>query len=457
MIYHPRPGGAAFEGGTALSETTPKAAAGTGLPAGHPLRTELYEEVHARPFPLVATPVRVSHVAMLSEPGEGRTHLAHLAELARRYSVNPPADGASCYYAAFPGFHLRWEKHTEFCTYTVLRPGAAERPFAETALSILPADWLAAMPGRTLVASHVDVLQGAAPDPFDPGLERSFDGYLVVGSRIVDERASLFTTLRMHADGCSRFLVYNEKLNEFQVGRTIQRVLEVETYRIMALLGFPVAKRLWPRVRQIDGRLAELIDSLARVETPEDEKRLLHDLVQVSQAIEHMRSDTNFRFSATEAYMALVRRRLADLREQKFPGRSSITKFLERRLTPAAATCESVERHLRDLSLRVARATESLRARIETTLEAQNQTLLESMNQRASQQIRLQEMVEGLSVAAISYYFIGLLGYGLKALHDAGLEFDVTVATGALVVPVVAGVWGFVSWRRRRIQAKDAP
>lgn len=437
-----------------MSESSPSAPAIGALPEAHALRGELYEEIHARPFPLVSAPVRVSHLALLSDPGESRPHLDHLAELARRYSVNPPAEEAACYYAEFPGFQLRWERHTEFCTYTVLRPGAADRPFTDTALANLPGDWLKAMPGKTLVASHVEVLEGAAPGPFDAELERSFEGHLVVGSRIVDERAALWTTLRLHQDGCSRFLVYNDALNEFQVGRTVQRILEIETYRITALLGYPVAKRIWPRVRRIDARLAELIDALARVETPEDEKKLLHELVQLSQAIEHMRSDTNFRFSATEAYMTLVRRRLADLREQKFPGRSSITKFLDRRLTPAAATCESAERHLRDLSLRVARATESLRARIETTLEAQNQTLLESMNKRASQQLRLQEMVEGLSVAAISYYLIGLIGYALEGLRDAGWEFDVTVATGALVVPVVAGVWGFVLWRRRRIQAK---
>ncbi|MEJ2514571.1 MAG: DUF3422 domain-containing protein [Gammaproteobacteria bacterium] len=424
------------------------------LPAAHPLRTELYEEVHARPFPLVRAPVRVSHLAILSEPGDSESHLAHLADLAKRYSVNPPAPEASCYYATFPGFDLRWERHTEFCTYTVLRPGASETPFTEPGLGLLPSDWLAGMPGRSLVATHLEVLQKEVPDPFDPALERAFEGHLVVGSRIVDDRAALWSTLRLHSDGFSRYLLHNSKLNEFQVGRTIQRVLEIETYRIMALLGYPVAKRIWPRVRRIDTELATLIDGLARVETPEDEKRLLHELVALSQSIEHMRSDTNFRFSATDAYMTLVHRRLSDLREHKFPGRSSVTKFLDRRLTPAAATCESAERHLRDLSLRVARATESLRARIETTLEEQNQTLLESMNQRASQQLRLQEMVEGLSVAAISYYFIGLLGYALKALHDAGWDFDVAVATGAAVIPVVAGVWGFVSWRRRRIQAR---
>jgi len=49
--------------------------------------------------------------------------------------------------------------------------------------------------------------------------------------------------------------------------------------------------------------------------------------------------------------------------------------------------------------------------------------------------------VEGLSVAAISYYVIGLLGYAGKAAKAAGLPINPDLATG-LVVPVVAAcVW----------------
>ncbi len=49
-------------------------------------------------------------------------------------------------------------------------------------------------------------------------------------------------------------------------------------------------------------------------------------------------------------------------------------------------------------------------------LEAQNQTLLASMDRRARLQLRLQQTVEGLSVAAICYYVVGLaLGCAARA------------------------------------------
>jgi hypothetical protein len=265
-----------------------------------------------------------------------------------------------------PGFTLRWERHTEFCTYTFLRPADDRPPFACAPLEVLPDGWLQALPGELLVAVQVAVLADPAPDPFSERLQALFEDQMPIGSRIVDDRAAVWTTLKLHADGFSRFLVYNTGLNDFQTGRTLQRLLEIETYRTMALLGFPAAKRIWPRVRRLDMELAGVIDRLAHAEGPEAEQQLLKELSVISQAIEHMRSDTNYRFSATRAYMALMNRRLEDLREHKYPGRSSITKFLERRMTPALDTCDSVDAHLQDLSLRVARATEALRARIET-------------------------------------------------------------------------------------------
>ena len=52
-----------------------------------------------------------------------------------------------------------------------------------------------------------------------------------------------------------------------------------------------------------------------------------------------------------------------------------------------------------------------IRTRIETTLSQQSTDLLRSMNQRTQMQLRLQQTVEGLSVLAISYYAIGIIGY----------------------------------------------
>jgi len=429
--------------------------AGGPMPQMHPLRDALYQELHARPFPVAKAPLRVTHLAMMTNGGDAERHREHISRLAARYNVNPPAAGSSCYYENFPGFECRWEQHTEFCTYTFLRPGISEHPFSESAIGMLPAGWVQQIPGQALVATHVAIADTDPPDPFGGELERLFEQHMVFGSRIVDGRATVWTAFHVHTDEYSRILVYNKDLNDFQTGRTLQRLLEIETYRIMTLLGLPEAKKIWPRVQQLDVELAEVVDALARSQTQADEKQLMQRLTAISQAIEHMRSDTNFRFSATRAYMDLVTRRLADLREQKFPGMSSMTKFLERRLSPAVRTCESADAHLQDLSRRVARATETLRARMETTIESQNQNLLESMNRRSMQQLRLQETVEGLSVAAISYYLIGLLRYGLKAMVEAGWSFDLDVVTGILVVPVVAAVYALVYWRRRRIIKKS--
>lgn len=429
---------------------------GSVLPASHPLREELYGESHARPFPIVSAPVRISHLAMLADPGEAAAHRARLEALAAVHEVAPPAADTMAWYAAFPGFTVRWERHTEFCTYTFVRPGADADPFAHTAIEILPEGWLASLPGELLVAVHATVIAGEPPDPFCPELQARFDDKMVVGSRIVDDRAVVWTSLQLHADGFGRYLLCNMGLNDFQTGRTVQRLLEIETYRILALLGYPEAKRIWPRVRRLDMELAGVIDRLAHAEGPASEQRLLMELSAISQAIEHMRSDTNYRFSATRAYMAAMSRRLEDLREHKYSGRSSITKFLERRMRPALDTCDSVDAHLQDLSLRVARATEALRARIETSIEEQNRDMLDSLNRRSLQQLRLQQTVEGLSVAAISYYLVGLLNYGLKGLAKSGLAVPVEALTALLIGPVVLGVWWLVRWRRNRINTRSA-
>jgi uncharacterized membrane-anchored protein len=437
------------------TQDEPERLAGAGLPRLHHLREELYGEPHARPFPTVQPPVRVSHLVMPADPGAAVAHRACLEALAAAHGVRPPGPDSMAWYADFPGFTVRWERHTEFCAYTFLRPGGEDAPFAETALDVLPPGWLETLPGELLVATHVGVVAADPPDPFAPELAALFDDELLIGSLIVDDRAAVWTTLKLHADGFSRYLVCNAGLNDFQAGRTLQRLLEIETYRVFALLGYPEAKRIWPRARLLDMELAELIDRLARADSAAAEQQLLKELSIISQAIEHMRSDTNYRFSATRAYMALVQRHLEDLRERKYSGRSSLTKYLERRMRPALDTCVSVDAHLQDLSLRVARATEALRARIETTIEEQNRDMLNSLNRRAWQQLRLQQTVEGLSVAAISYYLVGLINYALKGLAKSGLPLPVESVTALLVVPTALSVWWLV--RRRRLRIQESP
>jgi uncharacterized membrane-anchored protein len=82
--------------------------------------------------------------------------------------------------------------------------------------------------------------------------------------------------------------------------------------------------------------------------------------------------------------------------------------------------------------------------------EHQNQALLASMDRRAKLQLRLQQTVEGLSVAAIVYYVSGLVSYLAKAAKAAGLRIDPELAVG-LSIPIVAGivVWGLRRMRQR--------
>jgi uncharacterized membrane-anchored protein len=199
------------------------------------------------------------------------------------------------------------------------------------------------------------------------------------------------------------------------------------------------------------------MDQFSGLRSTEDEYRLLGELTNLAATVEQYRANTNYRFAATRAYQSLVTAILAELREEKFPGMSTMTKFLERRLLPAMRTCQAVENQLESLSRRIDRAIDLLRARVDVTLESQNQKVLAQMNRRGQLQLRLQQTVEGLSVAAISYYTVGLTRYGLEAGQAAGWPVDLKIGTGIAVPIVVIGVWWLVRRVRRGISTEDQP
>jgi uncharacterized membrane-anchored protein len=53
----------------------------------------------------------------------------------------------------------------------------------------------------------------------------------------------------------------------------------------------------------------------------------------------------------------------------------------------------------------------------------------------------MQHTVEGLSVAAISYYSVGLLKFLIEAVYDKGVSFDKSLVIGLSVPLVVGSVW----------------
>lgn len=416
----------------------------------HPLRSELYQELHNRPFPVLASPVRVSHIALLTPGVSTLEEHEHLRDLAQRYSVNPPLEGASCYYQSFGEFEVRWEKHTEFSTYTFISPADDHQKFDETSLGLLPQSWLEKMPGTLLIGVHVLVENAPLEATSRETLRQYFEGQRLIGCSSVDDLAVVWTAFRLHSDDFNRVLVLNRGLNGCQTGRMVQRILEIEAYRVMALLSVPTARELGSCVTRMDQELAQLIKLLSDIDDSDNERRLLKYLTALAAEVEKYRADTNYRFAATNAYYELVVKRLNYFHRDEFEGVQSIPEFLERRLTPAIRTCVSVQQRLEDLSRRISRAGELLNTRVDLSLQEQNQRLLVSMNKRSKVQLRMQQTVEGLSVAAISYYLIGLLKYMLAGVDLILPEKSSGLIIAASVPMIVGGVW----WMTHRIKTR---
>lgn len=404
----------------------------------YPLRQRLNDEFHARPpIPLIG-PVLVTHLAFLHNNSSVAAEHEHLSRLAHACAGRFLERSGSHLMLDLGSFRIRWELHTEFSSYTVFRPlqiGEALHTHS-TALDGVSPDWLAAIPGQRIVATHIEVRSASeiSPESITAGLSPT--GQQMVASQIVDGAAWVFTDF-LFEDGFSRFRLLDISLTQRQAGRTVQRLLEIETYRLMALLGLPVAQEIGAWLPGAESELADLMDRIGSAKTPDDEFAILERLSRLAAEVERAVARTAFRFGASRAYHDLVMQRINELREVRVSGFPTFHEFMERRLLPPMSTCLAMARRQDDLSGRVARNSQLLRTRVDIELEKQNQELLGQMNQRARQQLRLQETVEGLSVVAITYYGSQLVHYLVKGLKPVFPELSAEVAT-ALAIPLVA-------------------
>ena len=423
------------------------------LPPDHPQRRPLADEVHARPPEALQSPAQASHLAVLVAAEQRAAEAEHLAGLCRTLEVAPPpADAAHAVLALAPGLRLKWERHGEFSGYTVFADGEPAVPFVDTAAMRLPAGWLAAVPGRTLMAGHALLLRGQRGPARPEQLAAWFGaGVTVIGSQVADGAGWAYTDFRVHADGCSRFVLLDDGFSPRQAGRVLQRLFEIEVYRLLALLALPIAQGLSPRLLAVESALSELTAGIAQEDGREE--TLLHELTRLAAEVEQGLAASQYRFGACRAYSQLVATRIAELRETRLPGLQTIDEFMARRFSPAVATCATVAQRLRKLSERVAQASSLLATRVGIARERQNQSLLASMDRRAHLQLRLQQTVEGLSVAAIAYYAAGLLGYLAKGAKALGLHLDPDLVVG-VALPLLAGAV-FMAVRRARRHAHE--
>ncbi|ADZ71902.1 Hypothetical transmembrane protein [Polymorphum gilvum SL003B-26A1] len=416
----------------------------------HTLRPFVLGEIHARPFRPVATPRIVLHYAFTCDAEQARADRLWLAERCASQGGPSPDEGMRSHAFAFGAGLLRWEQHAEFITYTWDGPAAAMAPFGGVPGSHPFGSGFRA-PGPLLSAVRLDLLPSGADDL--QVVERHFDPASLSAFQADGEAAIAATDFRQDGDGMTRILVLNRSMNENQAGAFVQRLLEIETYRTLALLGLPVAIRLAPEIGRIERDLVEITAHIQDTSGLEPNRALLEKLSSLAADLEAGAAASAYRFGASRAYYEIVKARLQAIAESPLPGHMGMSAFLTRRLAPAMRTCQAMEDRQANLSRKLARATTLLRTRVDVDLEQQNRNLLESMNRRARLQLRLQQTVEGLSVAAISYYIVGLIGYLAKAAKDAGLPMlEPAVATGVSVPVVLLVIWHTI----RRIRAHHA-
>ena len=409
----------------------------------HGLRAALSDEMHVRRLPRFAAPCRLMQMVTLLGENAGTLARAHIDALAATAEILVPVADK---YAVlrFGETTLVWERHTEFATYTLLRSGDFDAPFAPAHFEPPMAAITADMPGEIVRATQIALVARHAPDPTADEREPWFAAEATVVCDVADGAARIMSDFRLHPDGYGRLLLLDRTLSGDEPAQLVLRLQELGNYRNMALLGLPLAQHLTPTVTSLEGRLADLTRAVS--ERLSEDDKLLDELTYLSAELARLVAETRYRMSATRAYAQISSDRLASLRIGPVRGHQTLADFTERRLTPAVRTCDSFSARLEDLSQRAAWTSELLRTRIDIALAKQNRDLLASMDRRTHLQLRLQQTVEGLSVVAISYYLVALIGYLLGAVP--GLRHDWAMAA---TVPVVLAIvtLALVQLRRR--------
>ena len=408
----------------------------------HPLRGALSAEMHVRRLPRLTAPCRMMQVVTVLGETNTDAPRAHIEALRRLGTEVVPLSGKYG-VISLDGVTLVWERHTEFATYTLVRPGIGDDPFDPSDFDPVRDRLYAGMPGEIIRSTQIALVAGAQWEPTTLNLPRWFADEATVVCDIADGTARIASDFRLNPDGYGRILIHDRGLLHDEAAQLVLRLQELGNYRNMALLGLPLAQKLTPQVSKLEGRLAELTHAVSERSTQDD--FLLDELSFLSAELARLVAETRYRMSATRAYAQISEDRLTSLSIALVRGYQSLDDFTERRLVPAVRTCDSFSARLDDLSRRAAWTSDLLRTRIDIALARQNRDLLASMDRRTDLQLRLQQTVEGLSVVAISYYLVALIGHVLGVITFVSHEVAM-----AVVVPVVLALVTLGLYRMKR-------
>ncbi|MCV6594362.1 MAG: DUF3422 domain-containing protein, partial [Silicimonas sp.] len=364
-------------------------------------RYQMANELHARPFPVLRAPSRAAYVAFkqpVNAAGRDRDQeRAHLIALLDRFGADHPSPGATHYFGTIGKHQLKWESHTEFTTYTIFADGVAEVPFSAETFTMFPADWLEKTPGDRITSAVIRVEECSDFDTIPEKLKDWFVPESLAAAQVLDSEGVVASDFRIDPAGHVRIAAFvRPEMGARRIGRVVQRLCEIETYKTAAMLGLMASRGLGPALGEMDERLNALMEDMKGDGAAAEDT--LKSLLSVAAELEMTLTQSTFRFGATRAYEAIVHQRIEVLRETRLGGRQTLAEFMMRRFDPAMRTVKATETRLNAMANRAERAANLLRTQVDVERSAQNQALLASMDRRADLQLRLQRTVEGLSV-----------------------------------------------------------
>ncbi|MDO6513428.1 MULTISPECIES: DUF3422 family protein [unclassified Neptuniibacter] len=397
----------------------------------HPLRNQITQEVHARPFQRFKSNLGLVHIAAFYGAGGEQELSDALSQLLSKINVSMPETVDGFFYVENDLYGVRYEPHNEFYTLTLYQLDSAK-------VEKLTGLW-ESLPGELLCGVKIFFSGQQAK----PNLKEFFGIHQVSGAEVMGGAAKVWTDFYPDDEmGFVTMVVHNTALKTFQAGRLLQRLCEIETYRHTALLAYPIAQALMPQLTEMDQSLSEITHEIA---TNADAPELLKRLMALAADVEALSAETANRFSASQAYFAVVDSRIAELREERIVGLQTVQQFMDRRLDPAKRTCIAANERLERLSRRIARATELIRSQVDLSIERQNQQLLEGLNDRARRQLRLQAKLESFTIIVVTYYAFDLLERSIRNTVSADILRDQVLMVLSCSVPIMAGViWWYV-------------
>ncbi|MCW6507315.1 DUF3422 domain-containing protein [Lichenifustis flavocetrariae] len=422
----------------ALQSLAAKAAPGRRF-IDHPDREMAQAEIHARPISRIQAPARIRRIAFLL--GQNLHDIVAVRSRLVAYclaaGVAPPAERDRRFSFAAAPHEVTWEFHTEFYTATWISPfDNADHWPTGIGLEAVGNEGVA-------VAVRVDVM---ASETITSAALAGFDELSLCYSDIEGGRAQLATDFVADHHGYTRYEMAAGTVGPYNLGAIVRRVLEIETYRVMSLIGITLARHVSPQLSRLEARLTEAMQAIGSSASAAESHVLLETMHDLQVAAAHTVELTRYRFGACQAYGDILGQRLKNLDERPNGEHRTLARYLNHRVDPALATFKAIQQRQTALFDQMARSTALLGTRISLDIQTQNRHILETISNTAQSQFRLQRTVEGLSTIAISYYILGIVGYAFH-VFDHSYEYEKTIAIALLAPLIVALVW----LRMRRI------